>query len=91
MSYVYIYRRNIDENKQKIKVSKNLPKIFDKGKIRCYSIICRQEINKSGKKENQKKMIKILDKLKSVWYYIRVSTLKMLDTEPEILKSISHK
>ncbi len=91
MSYVYIYRRNIDENKQKIKVSKILIKIFDKGKIRCYSIICRQEINKSGKKENHKKMIKILDKLKSVWYYIIVSTLKMLDTEPEILKSISHK
>lgn len=91
MSYVYIYRRNIDENKQKIKVSKNLTKIFDKGKIRCYSIICRQEINKSGKKENHKKMIKTLDKLKSVWYYIIVSTLKMLDTEPEILKSISHK
>lgn len=36
-------------------------------------------------------MIKILDKIKNVWYYIRVSTLKMLDTEPEIHESISHK
>ena len=70
---------------------KNLIKIFDKGKIRCYSIICRQEINESGKKENHKKMIKLLDKLKNVWYYIRVSTLKMLDTEPEIQESISRK
>ena len=31
-------------------------------------------------------MIKILDKIKNVWYYIIVSTLKMLDTEPEIQK-----
>ncbi len=36
------------------------------------------------KGKNHKKMIKILDKIKNVWYYIRVSTRKMLDTEPEM-------
>ena len=31
-------------------------------------------------------MIKKLDKIKNVWYYIRVSTRKVPDTEPEMLR-----
>ena len=54
--------------------------------MRCYSIKCRQERYQVRDKENHKKMIKILDKIKKVRYYIRVSTRKMLDTEPEMLK-----
>ena len=44
----------------------------------------REKLVQSEK--NHKKMIKILDKIKNVWYYIRVSTRKVPDTEPEMHK-----
>ena len=44
----------------------------------------REKLVQSEK--NHKKMIKKLDKEKNVWYYILVSTRKVPDTEPEMLR-----
>ena len=44
----------------------------------------REKLVQSEK--NHKKMIKKLDKIKNVWYYIRVSARKVPDTEPEMQK-----
>lgn len=44
----------------------------------------REKLVQSEK--NHKKMIKKLDRIKNVWYYIRVSTRKVPDTEPEMQK-----
>ena len=47
-------------------------------------MLAREKLVQSEK--NHKKMIKKLDRIKNVWYYIRVSTRKVPDTEPEMQK-----